>query len=256
MKKTFLFLALACLAGCSYTDNSINFLPFRNKVFTFWQTDSIFYYDKNLSEEFLSESSVTTEDKIQKGQVLITHAGDVMVSSKTYRTDYYSTETIKPTKDGTLDSAYSPINIRKKSNYTAFGEVTHDGETYMLVRQEKSNDILLVNGDGELYDHIGRISDGRLAVLSAQFYLSPKDLRMVPVVNTRVETSENESGFVLSYDGLENDGEEMVFTYTEEGYDPESIRFSICEEHIEIHGLKIDVFNASEEKIEYLIKEK
>lgn len=254
MKKTALLAMLACLAGCTYTKDSINFMPFRNKIFTYWQTDSIFYYDKNLGEEFLSESSVVTEDKIQRGQVLITHAGDEMVSTKTYRTDYYSTETIKPNKNGTMDSAYSPVDIRKNAKYVAFGEVTHNGETYMLVRQEKSNDILLVNGNGEIYDHIGRISDGRLAVLSARFYIAPDDLRMVPVVNTRVENSENESGFVLSYDGLENDGNEMVFTYKEEGYDPESIRFSICEEHIEIHGLKIDVFNASEDKIEYLIK--
>lgn len=254
MKKSALLLTLLCLIGCRYTDNSINFLPFRNKIFTVWQTDSIFYYDKNLGDEFLAESSVVTEDKIQRGQVLVTHAGDEMVSTKTYRTDYYSTETIKPTKNGIMDSAYSPVNIKKNAKYVAFGEVTHEGETYMLVRQEKSNDILLVNGDGEIYNHIGRISDGRLAVLSAVFYITPDDLRMVPVVNTRVENSENESGFVLSYDGLENDGDEMVFTYKEEGYDPESIRFSICDEHIEIHGLKIDVFNASEDKIEYLIK--
>jgi len=254
MKKTALLLALASLWGCTYTNNSINLLPFRNKIFTFWQTDSIFYYDKNLSEEFLAESSVVTEDKIQRGQVLITHAGDEMVSTKTYRVDYYSTETIKPTKNGIMDSAYSPLRIKKDAKYTAFGEVTHDGETYMLVRQDKSDDIILVNGDGEIYDHIGRISDGRLAVLSAKFYVTPDDLKMVPVVNTRVENSKNESGFVLTYDGLENDGDEMLFTYTEEGYDPENIRFSICEEHIEIHGLKIDVFNASEDKIEYLIK--
>ena len=254
MKKSALLLMLVCLVGCRYTDNSLNFIPERNKVFTYWQTDGIFYYDKNLGEEFLSESTVTTEDKIQRGQVLITHKGDEMVSSKTYRTDYYSTETIKPTKNGTMDSAYSPVNINKNATYLAFGEVTHDGETYMLVRQEDSKDILLVDGDGKIYNHIGRISDGRLAVLSTEFYLMPKDLRMVPVVNTRVESSEQESGFVLTYDGLENDGDEMLFTYTEEGYDPENIRFSICDEHIEIHGLKIDVFNASEEKIEYLIK--
>jgi len=254
MKKTALIFALALLSGCTYSENSINFLPIRNKVFTFWQTDGIFYYDNNLNEEFLSESATVTEDKIQKGQVLITHAGDVMASSKTYRTDYYSVETIKPTKNGVMDSAYSPVYIKKNSKYNAFGEVKYDGETYMLVREGKRNDILLVNGEGEIYNHIGRIVDGRLAVLSAEFYITPADLRMVPVVDTRSENSENVSGFTLIYDGLENDGDEMVFTYQEEGYDPESIRFSICDEHIEIHGLKIDVFNASEEKLEYMIQ--
>lgn len=254
MKKLALLLSVGILAACNYSNNSINFLPLRNKVFTIWQTDSIFYYDKGLNEEFLSESTTTTEDKIEKGQVLVTHAGDVMVSSKTYRTDYYSTETVKPTKNGILDSAYSPLRIRKNATYNAFGEVRHDGETYMLVRPGKSNDVILVNGDGEIYEHIGRMVDGRLAVLSAKFYIRPADLKMIPVVNTRVETRDDAEGFTLTYDGLQNDGYEMVFTYEEEGYDPEEIRFSICDEHIDIHGLAIDVFNVSEDKIEYMIK--
>ena len=254
MKKLALLLSVGILASCTYSDNSINFLPFRNKIFTVWQTDSIFYYDKDLNTEFLSESTTTTEDKIERGQVLVTHTGDVMASSKTYRTDYYTTETVKPTKNGAMDSAYSPVRIRKNAVYNAFGEVKHDGETYMLVRQGKSNDIILVNGDGEIYEHIGRMVDGRLAVLSTKFYVDPEDLRMVPVLNTRVEEGGESSGYTLSYDGLENDGNEMVFTYKEEGYDPEEIRFSICDEKIEIHDLKIDVFNATEDKIEYMIQ--
>jgi len=254
MKKLALLLSIGMLAACSYSNNSINFLPFRNKVFTIWQTDSIFYYDKDLNDEFLSESTMTTEEKIEKGQVLVTYSGDVMASSKTYRTDYYSTETVRPTKNGKMDSAYSPITIRKNAKYNAFGEVKHDGETYMLVRQGKSNDIILVNGEGEIYEHIGRMLDGRLVVLSAKFYVEPEDLRMIPIVDTRVEENDETTGFVLKYDGLENDGNEMVFTYEEEGGDAEEIRFSICDEHIRIHDLEIDIFNASEDKLEYMIQ--
>ncbi len=254
MKKLAFLLSLSILAGCSYSNNSINFLPFRNKVFTIWQTDKIFYYDQDVNGEFLAESKTVTEDKLEKGQVLITQAGEKMVSSKSYRTDYYSTETVKPTKNGEMDSAYSPIKIRKNAKYNAFGEVTHDGETYMLVRQDKSNDILLVTGDGELYEHIGRMVDGRLAVLSAKFYVTPKDLRMVPVVNTRVETVGDSSGYGITFDGLSRDGYEMIFTYEEEGYDDEEIRFSVCDENIDIHGIQIDVFDVSEDKIEYMIR--
>ena len=254
MKKFALLLSLSLLASCSYSNNSINFLPFRNKIFTIWQTDSIFYYDKAYSEEFLAESKTTTEEKLERGQVLITHAGDEMISSRIYHTDYYSTETVKPTKNGEMDSAYSPIKIRKNADYTAFGEVRHDGERYMLVRQGKSDDIILVNGDGEIYEHIGRMVDGRLAVLSAKFYISPKDLKMIPVVNTRVETSEETSSYRLTYDGLANDGYDMVFTYEEDGFEPEEIRFSVCDEHIDIHGIQIDIFDVNENKIEYMIK--
>jgi len=254
MKKLALLLSLAVLASCTYRNNNINFMPFRNKVFTFWQTEKIFYYDNALNGEFLSESQVVTENKLEKGQVLITHAGDTMAQVKSYRTDYYSTETVKPTHNGELESAYSPVIIKKNYKYEAFGEVTYGGVTYLLVRKEKDKDVILVNQEGEIYNHIGRILDGRLIVLDAEFYPYPKDLKMLPVVDTRVEKSENAEGYVLTYDGLDKGGDEMVFTYHEFGKDPEEIRFSICDEFIEIHGLHIDIFDASEDKIEYMIK--
>lgn len=254
MKKFALLLSLSILAACSYSNNSVNFLPVRNKVFTIWQTDKIFYYDQDVNGEFLSESKTVSENMLEKGQVLITQAGEKMVSTKTYRTDYYSTETVTPTKNGELDSGYSPMRIKKNEKFNAFGEVTHDGETYMLVRQGKSNDIILVNGDGEIYEHIGRMVDGRLAVLSAKFYITPKDLRMVPVVNTRVETVGDTSGYSITFDGLSRDGYDMIFTYEEEGYDAEEIRFSVCDELIDIHGIQIDVFDVSEDRIEYMIQ--
>ena len=254
MKKLALLLSVAILASCTYRNNNINFLPARNKLFTYWQTEKIFYYDKALNGEFLSESQVVNENKLEKGQVLITHAGEEMAVVKTYRTDYYSTESVKPNKNGELESAYSPIYIKKKAKYEAIGEVTYDGETYMLVHEDKSKDIILVNGDGEIYNHIGRILDGRLIVLNAEFYPYPKDLRMVPVVETRVENSENAEGYSLVYEGLDNGGDEIVFTYHELGKDPEEIRFSICDELIDIHGLQIDIFDAREDRIEYMIK--
>ena len=254
MKKLAFFLALGILASCTYRDNTINFMPFRNQVFTFWQTEKIFYYDQSLNEEFLSESQTITENKVERGQVLITHTGEQMASTKTYRTDYYSTETVKPNKNGEMDSAYSPLKIKKNGKYNAFGEVTYDGQTYMLVSPEYSKDILLVEPDGTIYNHIGRMMGKRLIVLSAEFFITPRDLKMYPVVDTRIENSDNAEGYTLTYDGLENDGNEMVFTYHKLGEEPQQVRFSICDEQIEIFGLEIDVFDASEEKIEYMIK--
>lgn len=254
MKKIVALLVIGLIAACTYADNHINFLPERNKVFTYWQTESIFYYDQSLNGEFLSESQTTTEDKIERGQVLITHSGEAMVSSRTYRTDYYSTETIRPTKNGLLDSVYSPVKINKNALYNAFGEVKHDGKTFMLVSQEKSKDVILVAENGEIYNHIGRIVDGRLIVLSADFYVRPSDLRMVPVVDTRSEVMADSAGYKLVYNGLLNNDQDIVFTYYQNGLEPEEIRFSICDEHIDIHGLSIDILNASNDKIEYMIK--
>ena len=131
MKKILTILMLLVLAACEYRGN-INFLPIRNKLFTVWQTEEIFYYEKNSGEEFLAESTTTTEEKFEKGQVLITHRGDQMAFSKTVRTDYYSTETIKPTKSVVLDSAYSPVKIDKDSEFIAFGEISLKGEKYTM----------------------------------------------------------------------------------------------------------------------------
>lgn len=254
MKKILTILMLLVLAACEYRGN-INFLPIRNKLFTVWQTEEIFYYEKNSGEEFLAESTTTTEEKFEKGQVLITHRGDQMAFSKTVRTDYYSTETIKPTKSVVLDSAYSPVKIDKDSEFIAFGEITLKGEKYMLVRQGKDNDIILVDGDGNIFDHIGRIVDDRLAVLDITFYAYPQDVKMVPVVNTRVEETPLAEGFALAYNGV-NDADEMVFTYTSYGPDgavDEEIAVSVCEEVINIHGINITVYNADNDKIEYMI---
>lgn len=253
MKKLLTLFCVALLAACTYSKNSINFIPSRNKAFVIWQTDQIFYYDEALNGEFLSSSKVVSENKIEKGKVLITQTGAEMVSTRMYRADYYTTESVKPTKNGEMDSAYSPLVIRKNGKYTAFGEVTHEGQTYMLVRVGKTNDILLVKGDGSIYEHIGRIVDGRLAVLSAMFYLEPEDLKMVPVVSTRVENSKDKDGFSLTYDGLENDGNDMVFTLTENGKS-EKLRFSVCDEMIRIRDMNIDVFDVSDKKIEYMIR--
>ena len=51
-----------------------------------------FNYDRTTGEEFLSESKTITEEKIEKNVVLTTRADGIMVSSKTYRTDFYSVE--------------------------------------------------------------------------------------------------------------------------------------------------------------------
>lgn len=254
MKKIAAALSLLTITACGIHAGNINLWPERNSMFEVLQTESIFYYDQPQDTEILSASKTITEEEINRGEYLITDTGELMAFSKTYRTDFFDTETLKVNKNAILSSSSAPYVIKKDSEYTGFGEVTINGENYMLVRQgNKENDILLINGDGEVYNHIGRIVKNRLAILDINFTLEPKDVLFVPVVATRTEKSDYLSGFELRYDGIKNG--EMVFTYTtlgEECYDQE-YTFPVNQHTIEIEGLTIDVKEADYNKIEYTI---
>ncbi len=252
MKKIAALLSLSMLSACVYAGD-MDIWPERNKVFTVWQTEKIFYYDKGFEDEYLSGSKTITENNLEKDQVQVTAKGGIMASSETRRTDFYTTETLKINKNGAMSSSYSPLYLKKNQTYSAFGEVTLKGEKYMLVHPGKSKDVLLVNGDGEIFQHLGRIVDDRLAVLDITFFVEPEDVRLTPVVNTRSETSEVLEGFELIFDGLSDNT--LHFTYNTFGDEPisEEYIFPAEEENIEIKDIKINVISADYNKIEYVI---
>ncbi len=252
MKKILAMLSVSMLAACVYAGD-MDIFSGRNKYFQVWQTEKIFYYDSKQGEEYLTESKTVTEDKIERNQVLVTKLNDVMLFSKTRRTDFYASEVLTVNKDAVLSSSYTPLFIKKKSNYEAFGEVYLKGEPYLLVRQNKAGDILLIDGDGSVYNHIGRIVDGRLAILDIQFFVEPEDVVFTPVVNTRAENTEVLSGYELRYNGID-DGV-MKFTFTTFGEEPiaEEYTFPFDSQNIEINGFKINVISAGYNRIEYVI---
>lgn len=252
MKKIVAMLSVSMLAACVYAGN-MDIFSGRNKIFQVWQTEKIFYYDAKQGEEYLTESKTVTEDKIERNQVLVTKLNDVMLFSKTRRTDFYASEVLTVNKDAVLSSSYTPMFIKKNGNYEAFGEVSLNNQQYMLVRENKGSDILLVDGDGSIYNHIGRIVDGRLAILDIEFFVEPDDVTFTPVVNTRSETTDVLSGYELRYNGVE-DGL-MRFTYTTFGEEPvaEEYTFPFDQEDIEIAGFKINVISAGYNRIEYVI---
>lgn len=252
MKKIVAVLSIFTLAACIYAGN-VNVLPFRNKIFSVWQTEKIFYYDTNQGEEFLSESKTITEDRIEKGQVLITKTGGVMASSKTFRTDFYGTETLRINKRGVMSSSYSPLYLEKDSNYEGFGQVNLNGETYMTVRQGNEGDILLVDGNGEIFNRIGRIVDGRLAILDITFFVEPSDVRLNPVVTTRSETTDVLSGYELIYNGVSSNYMRFTWVNLGTGASAEEFSFPAGQDTIEINGMRINVIDAGYNKIEYVI---
>lgn len=252
MKKFTVALSFLMLGACSFSDAG-DILSSRNMPFKVWQTQEVFNYDRTTGEEFLSESKVITEEKIEKNVVLAAKTDGVMVSSKTYRTDFYSVENVKVNKNAIMSSTFSPVRLNKNAEYKAFGEVNIDGTRYMLVRKDKDKDIILVNDDGEIFPRIGRMIGNRIAILDINFVVEPDDVFMLPSVSTRTEVSEATDGYELIYDGIKADN--MVFTYNILGdmAMSDQFMFPLNSRIIEINNIRINVLDAGYNKIEYII---
>lgn len=252
MKKIAALLSISTLAACVYAGD-ITAIPPLGKIFTAWQTEPITYYDVKSFQEYLMDSKTVTEEKVDRNEILVTGVGGIMASSQTRRTDFYGLEKLTVNRDAVLSSSYSPLYIEKDSKFEPLGQARVDGKEFMLVRQDKENDILLVDGDGVLYNKIGRIRDERLAVLEVRFFIEPEDVIFTPVVNTRSETTGIIGGYELRYEGL--DGKEMRFSYTTLGENgsKEEFTFPSEEQTIEIKNFKINVINVDYNNIEYII---
>ena len=252
MKKITAILSVLMLGACSLSDAG-DILSSRNIPFKVWQTERVFNYDRTTGEEFLSESKTVTEEKMEKDVVLVTKTGKVMVASKTYRTDFYSVENLKVNKNAVMSSTFSPVHIKKDGDYQAFGEVKFDGTRYMLVRQGDSKDILLVDENGKIFNHIGRMVGSRIAILDVWFNVEPNDVLMTPAIDVRTETSETLDGYELIYDGIKDDN--LVFTYKLLG-DMEmadEFVFPLDSTIIDINNIRISIVEAKKNKIEYII---
>ena len=143
--------------------------------------------------------------------------------------------------------------IKKGSKFDAFGETTFNGTKYMLVRQGKSGDILMVNEDGELFNRIGRIVDGRLAVLDIVFFPEPEDIVFTPVVTTRSENTDIMVGWELRYDGVVNNYMRFTYSFLGSNSSSEEFIFPVGQQTINIYDLRINVIEAGYNKIEYVI---
>lgn len=252
MKKLAAILSVSMLAACVYA-GEVDIFKGRNKIFQVWQTNEIFFYDTQSGDETLTESKTITEDEIDRNQVLITKVNDTMLFSRTQRIDFYGSSKLTVNKDAVMSSSYTPAYIYKNSHFEALGETNIDGAVYMLVKQGKSKDILLVDEKGEVYPRLGRIVDDRLAILDIEFFVEPDDVKFTPVVSTRSETSDVISGYELRYSGVSNNY--MNFTYSTLGDNGQSEEFSfpLGQGTIEIKNFRINVIDAGYDKIEYII---
>lgn len=62
--------------------------------------------------------------------------------------------------DGVLNSASIPVAYTKKEKLQVIGEVTIDGERYMLLPTKQNKAVVLINGDGVPYEKWDKSATG------------------------------------------------------------------------------------------------
>ena len=136
MKKFAAGLSILLLSSCLQAgDYSI--LPQRNSFFEAWDSYPIDYYDTDLQ---LVKSEYITEREFEPNKILSAYVGYSVADLKTYRKDFFKAEYVRPAMDGVLNSASIPVAYTKKEKLQVIGEVTIDGERYMLLptKQDKA----------------------------------------------------------------------------------------------------------------------
>ena len=142
--------------------------------------------------------------------------------------------------------------------YRVIGTAVVDGVEYRLFPSLSDKFVFMVKPDGQLYNEIGQIRNGRLAVLDATFVPTPDELRMFPVKNSKTEQTKPISGIDIKYDGI-RDGKMwfMVLDYSQTGENGGSFQNVAFPKRdgavINIAGNQIKILSADEQKIEYMV---
>ena len=162
--------------------------------------------------------------------------------------------------DGIMNSASVPDLILANKTYRVIGTVVIDGVEYRLFPSLSDKFVFMVKPDGQLYNEIGQIRNGRLAILDATFVPTPDELRMFPVKTSKTEQTKPVNGFDIKYDGI-RDGKMwfMVLDYSQSGENGGSFQNVGFPKRdgavINVAGNKIKVLSADEQKIEYMVLE-
>lgn len=174
MKKFAAGLSILLLSSCLQAgDYSI--LPQRNSFFEAWDSYPIDYYDTDLQ---LVKSEYITEREFEPNKILSAYVGYSVADLKTYRKDFFKAEYVRPAMDGVLNSASIPVAYTKKEKLQVIGEVTIDGERYMLLPTKQDKAVVLINGDGVPYEKMGQIRNGRLVLMLPDYIPYPANFTL------------------------------------------------------------------------------
>lgn len=241
------------LSGCIYA-GEISLWPERDDFVAGLTSYSIEYLDKDGPK--LIKSETITESDFAPNKMLTAYKGYSVVNTKSYTRNYYTQESVVAPEDAILVSGLSPLSIKGGKKYDIIGRTEIDDIVYALIPNPEGKDVFLVRNDGTLLDQVGLMRADKIKLLDGKYKIEPEDFRFESVVTSKVVQSEMTWGFEIKYDGLKLN--RMVFTvmeYNSNGESGEFVNYNYPNRpgEISIRGLKIRVYEANDEKIEYMI---
>lgn len=254
MRKIFICLAILVLSSCNTYLKGDYTLGKRNTFNDFFYTYAIRYYHDNSAMS--SDVEMETVSDYKPGMTNHIAPGGVVVSSKVVQREVSSAVCVRPNKKGALVSYTVPVELTDKMAYEVIGESDINGVTYRLLEPNRLGDVVLIDMKGDVYPRVGRIYNGRLALLDTAFLLEPED---VFFVNEESEQSGSDeevvSGFEIRYQGVEN--YRMVFESVEwrsdGSEDHEVYTFPVNDREVSIDGVDIEILDIDGSGLDYRI---
>lgn len=257
MKKIFIGLAVLALSSCYYLKGDYT-LGRRNMFNDFFYTYNIRYYDENEFASIDMETEVLSDYQI--GDVRHAIPGGKVLSSKVVQREIYSDAFVRPTSKGALVSYTVPVEFSDEKVYKAIGEAEINGVIYRLLEPNRLGDLVLLDEQGRVYQRVGRIYNGRLALLETAFVLEPRELRFKNEVENRIGEERIVSGFEIFYQGIED--YMMVFKYNVISPNgkmsveqQKTYKFPMYDKIVIIDGVKLEILEATDGGIDYKILE-
>lgn len=240
------------LSGCIYAGD-ISIWDGQKDLFSRFSSYKITYLDDEGPK--LVKTEDITDTSFQVDKLLTAYKGYPIVDTKSYTRNYYTTKSIVAPTDVYLSSGMSPLEIKADAKYDVIGEVTIDGQLYGLVSTGVAKNVYLVDNYGKLYPKVGLISNDRLILSDTKYIIHPEDFRFETVSSSKVVQSEMTTGFEIKYSGLKlNRIILTVMEYNgEDGGVFSDYNYPNRPGIVDIHGIKIRIYQATDNKLEYMI---
>lgn len=253
MKILCWFLAASMLSGCIYAGDNDIFPPRKN----FFAAINGYMIDWYSNEPKLVKTEFVEENNFKLNESMSAFRGYTVLNSKLYRKDTYAERFIRPNHNGIMHSVSVPVKFSMDKNYEVLGFVTIDGADYRLIDSGLKGFAVLIDKQGNLYNRMGQIKGDFLVLMDTEYYITPKDLKMVEVVNSNTTQTKPSKGFDLKFDGVR--ANRIWFTYLDYSNDEgnrgsfENMSFPLNAGVIEINGLGFRVLRADNDRLDYII---
>lgn len=253
MRKIYLMLALLGLSSCVYA-GEYNVLSSRKDFFTKLNGYNINFY-KNEPE--LVKTEYINEKSYKFNETMTAYRGYTVLSDKTYRKDFYREEYVKASKNVVLNTASIPQKFTANEKLQLIGDVQIDGVEYRLVPGNIEDFVVLIDNEGDIYKHMGKIKGSTLVIMEPVYYPYPENVRIVNVNTVKTEQTKPVKGYDVKYSGIKLD--RIWFTYLDYSADNgnrgtfEDISFPNKPGLITINGVGIRVLDADNERVTYQV---